>query len=468
MTHSLNGEHQGHERYSPPRRADRLPPQNIECEQGVLGSVMQDAPQMHTVAPILAPDDFFRASHQVIYRAIKDLYLAGRGFDLTLVIEELERRGKFDEVGRDDGMSELFNAGQCYWNAGEYAEIVRAKSMLRKGIDAANEFLESAYRNEKPYDEIFSDHDKRFYAIRAAAVRSNEKTAGEVTQAALDYIERRRNGEVMGVMTNFRALDAATDGLQNGEMIVLAARPSQGKSALAMNICEQVAVEGGVFTLFISLEMKQLPLGLRLLSSRGSVSANKFKRPHTLTPDDCVQMVDAQRKIASGRLIIDDTPGKTVSQIASRARALKMSDNLGFLVIDYLGKVNGEPSRGETRQSEVARISEGLFNIAKELNIPVLVLHQLNRASENREDRRPRLSDLRDSGAIEQDADIVILLHNPSFYNKDDRPGEVDVLIAKNRNGMTKAIRLAFIKNQTKFGNLATSNQTDEYDDDWE
>jgi len=444
----------------------RMPPHSIPLEQGVLGALMIDNSLMHVIAQVLTVTDFYRDSHQVIYGTIKRRYEANKGFDLHLVCEDLERSGELAGIGGSHYLYEIVSGeGALTWHALEYAAIVKDKSIKRQLIVAANRLLHESYAEAHDSQVVLGMTGRDLLEIQHQMTGSSLKTGEQVTEEAIKYIDRRLAGEVTGIMTGFTDIDDATDGFQDGEMIVLAARPSQGKSALGMNIAENVALQGGVTTLFISLEMKSRSLGLRLLASNSQIDSKLFRKPDSLSADQFSAIDQAHAFVSSGRLWIDDKGGRTVDQIAAQCRSLKMTENLGFVVLDYLGRVQPSYRRDENRTAEVGRISTAISDLAKELNIPFLILHQLNRASENRDDRRPRISDLRDSGVIEQDADVVMLLHRACVYNPEDRPGEADVNIVKNRNGEPRPVRLAFLKHLTKFGNLAYSGT--DYSGDW-
>jgi len=351
-------------------------------------------------------------------------------------------------------------------NAKYYAQIVQEKATARSLVDAANDILREVHAGETTAQDLLASAERKVFAITASRIKSRVVTGAQAAAAALESIYARLEGSTQGIQTGLHAIDEVIDGLRPGNLIIIAARPSQGKSALAMNLAERAAYQAGIYTSFISLEMDYEELGKRLLSSQSRIDAGRFKAPERLTQNDLGLLARKVHELTGGQLDIDDTPGRTISQIGAIARHLKATKGLGLMIVDYLGKIDGQRQRGESRQAEVSRISSGLKNIAREVQIPMVVLHQLNRQSELREDRRPRLADLRDSGQIEADADVVVLLHRHEFYHPGERANEADAFIAKNRMGETKAVRLAFFGGVSRFENLAHSNQNCQ--SDWE
>jgi len=444
----------------------RLPPQNLEAERSVLGAVLIDNATMNEIATILRPDDFYRDTHQIVYRAMLDMRNGGKPIDTLTLADTLIHRGQFDEVGGDEFLASLFDCTPHGANGKHHAEIVREKAIKRESIAVANEILRDGYAEETTADEFLTSAERRIFTITASRIKSRVVTGAQAAAAALENIYARLEGSAQGIQTGLHAIDEVIDGLRPGNLIIIAARPSQGKSALAMNLAERAAYQAGIYTSFISLEMDYEELGKRLLSSQSRIDAGRFKAPERLTQNDLGLLARKVHELTGGQLDIDDTPGRTISQIGAIARHLKATKGLGLMIVDYLGKIDGQPQRGESRQAEVSRISSGLKNIAREVQIPMVVLHQLNRQSELREDRRPRLADLRDSGQIEADADVVVLLHRHEFYHPGERANEADAFIAKNRMGETKAVRLAFFGGVSRFENLAHSNQNCQ--SDWE
>ncbi len=441
---------------SPPVEFDKLPPQNLEAELSVLGSLLLDNETLHDVVPILKVEDFYRDSHQVIYRAIRDLYDLGKAVDAITLIDELTRRGDFDKAGGDETIRKALEETPSAANAKYYAQIVKQRAISRELIEGANQILRDGYSNNFTADELLQAAERRIFAIAEEQSSGETVDIKDVIVEAMDRITARAEDRhaVTGVATGYYDLDEITGGLQGTQLVILAARPSMGKTALALNICEHVICELKKSVLFVSLEMGELELVERLLSSRAKVDGYKLRTGKGLGQQDMVQLGKAYTELHSTGLFIDSTPARNMLQITANARRLKLRQDLGLIVVDYIQLVDAEESR-DSRQEQIAKISRRLKQLARELKIPVIALSQLNRAVENREDRRPRMADLRESGAIEQDADLVLLLHRPEYYDPNDQPGVAELILAKNRSGATGTVKFAFLKNLTRFENLA-------------
>lgn len=440
---------------------DRLPPQNLEAEVGVLGAILIDNDVLHDVVPVLKVEDFYRDDHQIIYKAIRDMYDLGRPIDIITLSEELRTREQYDRIGGDDTLTEkiLRNTPHAA-NAKYHAQIVRQKAIVRELIHAYHEGLKDAYANTMTAEELLEAAERRVFAI------AEDQTAGEtvdlrdVVEAAMARISLRAEEKhpVTGVPTGYFELDDITGGFQGSQLIILAARPSMGKTALALNICEHVTCEkqGGV--LFVSLEMSQLELAERLLCSRAKVDGHKLRTGQNMGARDLQQLGRAYDELRQAPLWIDDTPARNMLQITANARRLRMRKDIKMIVVDYIQLIDAESGENrDSRQEQISKISRRLKTLARDLHVPVVALSQLNRAVENREDRRPRMADLRESGAIEQDADMVLLLHRPEYYDPNDKPGIAELIIAKNRSGATTTVNLTFLKNYTKFENYAAN-----------
>ncbi len=441
---------------SPPVEGDRLPPQNLEAELGVLGSVLLDNDALHEVVPIVKVEDFYRDSHQTIYRAIRDLYDLGKAIDLITLNEELHKRGEFEAVGGDETLAKIMESVPHSANAKYYAQIVKQKAISRQLIESANQILRDGYSNTFSADELLQAAERKIFAIAEDQATGETVDIKDVIVTAMDRITAKAEDRhaVSGVATGYYDLDEITSGFQGTQLIILAARPSMGKTALALNICEHVICELNKGVLFVSLEMGEVELVDRLLSSRGRVDGYKLRTGKGLGTQDMAQLGRAYTELHKAPLYIDSTPARNMLQITANARRLKLRKDLGMIVVDYIQLVDAEENR-DSRQEQIAKISRRLKQLARELNIPVIALSQLNRAVENREDRRPRMADLRESGAIEQDADLVLLLHRPEYYDANDQPGIAELIIAKNRAGATDTVKMTFIKNLTRFENLA-------------
>lgn len=432
--------------------ADRLPPQNLEAERSLLGSCLLDQRMIDEAIEILtSPADFYRDSHREAWEAMLVIREAGDPVDAVTLADRLIKAGRFYEIGGDDFLREIVNAVPIAANARYYAGIVRERAIARRVLEEATETIREVYSNTKTASELICATEERFFAIGEAEAGLSwgaEDLVGE-SMARLDV---RRAGGSPGLETGYTQLDLMTGGFQPGGLVILAARPSQGKTALGLDICRRVAVETPV--LFVSLEMSRHEIGDRLLSSQGSVPGSLLHNARMMSERHMQSVYGAANALSRLRFRIDDSARRTVGQIAAQARRMKRRYGLGLVVIDYLGLIDGQRQKGESRQEEVARISRGLKASAKNLMVPFLVLCQLNRQSEHRDGRRPELSDLRESGQIEQDADLVMMLHRPEFYDADDQPGVAELMIKKNRNGATGTIRLAFRKECTAFDSL--------------
>jgi replicative DNA helicase len=432
---------------------DRLPPQNLVAEQGVIASVLLNNAAMHEVALILrGPGDFARANHGELYRAIKDLYDAGRPFDVLILAEAMGPR--YDLAGGDPAMEEIMGSIPHAANAVYYAKIVREKAVARELVDCAHEMLREGYSNSFTAEQLLEAAERRVFAIAEGEASGETIDAGELMSVAMDRLAAREAGEVTGISTGFADLDDRIDGLQPQTLVIIAARPAIGKSSLAVNIADHVST-AGTSVLFVSLEMSRQDLGERFLCARAEVDGYVFKNPSLLTARDRHALGGANHALRTARLHVDDTPTRTLSQVAANARRIKSRHGLGLLIVDYIQLIEGQRMKGESRQEEVARISKKLKAIARELDVPVIALAQLNREVEGRPNSRPRLSDLRESGQLEADADVVILLDRPDLRSPDDRPGEADLIIAKNRMGACGTIRMVYRSPWTKFVPLA-------------
>jgi replicative DNA helicase len=436
--------------------SDRLPPQHLEAERGVLGSILLDNEVMHDIVIFLRTQDFYRDAHQVIYAAIRELYEKNKGIDAVTLAEELKLRGQFDQVGGDDTLAEIVTSVPHAANGKYYAEIVKQKATNRQLIESATEIIRDGYSNQFTAQELLDSAERKIFSIAEDNVRGETLEIKDVIQKAMDVIAIRADSgghSVTGLATGLVDLDDKTGGFHPGQLIIVAARPSMGKTALALNICDHAGINLGVPVLFVSLEMGYLEIGERLLCARSRVDGNKLRTGMGLGIDQMRQLGKAYTEMTkSGRIFIDDTPARNMMQIAASARRIKRRSEIGLLMVDYIQLVDSDDSR-DSRQEQIAKISRRLKTLARELSVPVVALSQLNRAVESREDKRPRLADLRESGAIEQDADMVLLLHRPDYYDANDQPGMAELHVAKNRNGPTGSVTLTFLKNLMRFEN---------------
>jgi replicative DNA helicase len=437
--------------------SDRLPPQHLEAERGVLGSILLDNDVMHDIVVFLRAEDFYRDAHQVIYAAIRDLYDKAKGIDAVTLAEELKLRGVFDQVGGDDTLTEIVTSVPHAANGKYYAEIVKEKATSRQLIEGATEIIRDGYSNQFTAQELLEGAERKIFGIAEDQIRGETLELKDVVKQAMDLIAIRADSgghAVTGLATGLIDLDNITGGFHPGQLIIVAARPSMGKTALALNICDHSGVNSKVPVLFVSLEMGHIEIGERLLCARSRVDGHKLRTGLGMGMRELTQHSKAYNELSkNAEIYIDDTPARNMMQIAASARRIKRRSQIGLLMVDYIQLVDSDDSR-DSRQEQIAKISRRLKTLARELKVPVVALSQLNRAVESREDKRPRMADLRESGAIEQDADMVLLLHRPEYYDANDQPGMAELIVAKNRNGPTGNIKLTFLKNLTRFENF--------------
>jgi replicative DNA helicase len=438
--------------------ADRLPPQNIEAEQSLLGSILLDNEVLHEIIPFLRIEDFYRDAHQLIYAAIRDMYDRNKGIDAVTLAEELTRRDQFEQIGGDETLALITGIVPHSANAQYYAEIVKEKATNRQLIENASEIIREGYSNQFTAQQLLESAERRIFGIAEDQIRGETMELKDIVKQAMDAIAHRADAgghAVTGIASGLFDLDDVTGGFQPGQLIVLAARPSMGKTALALNICDFVGVNNNVPTLFVSLEMGRIEIADRLLCARCRIDLHNLKTGRNMNMRDLAQLGNAFKELGNGSVFIDDTPARNMLQVSASARRLKRRHRLGLIILDYIQLVDTEDSR-DSRQEQIAKISRRLKTLARDVQVPIIALSQLNRAVENREDKRPRMADLRESGAIEQDADLVLLLHRPDYYDASDQPGVAELIVAKNRNGATGPIKLTFIKHLTRFENFAS------------
>ncbi|WP_422927344.1 replicative DNA helicase [Singulisphaera sp. PoT] len=439
---------------------DRLPPQNIKAEQGVIAAALLDNEVLHDVVSLLKVDDFYRETHQAIYRVIRDQYDEGKAIDVITLSDELSRRGEFESIGGHEALVEILGSVAHAANAKYHATIVREKSVQRRLIESANEILRDGYSDTFTAEDLLEKAERLVFSIADDQTQGDTVELSSVVQDAMDRIIARSESRqpVTGTGTGYIDLDDMTGGFQQGQLIIVAARPSMGKTAFALNICEHAALALKVPVLFVSLEMGQVELAERLLCARSRVDGHKIRTGQNLAHRDLTQLSNSFNELRESPLFIDDTPSRNMLQITANSRRLKSRADLGLIVLDYIQLVDSDESR-DSRQEQIAKISRRLKTLAREMKVPVIALSQLNRAVENREDRRPRMADLRESGAIEQDADMVLLLHRPEYYDPNDQPGVAELIVAKNRNGATGTVKLSFLRNIMRFENLAAISE---------
>ncbi|MEC1521875.1 replicative DNA helicase [Neobacillus niacini] len=438
--------------------ADRLPPQNIEAEQAVLGAIFLEPSALTVASEILIPEDFYRASHQKIFNAMLKLNDEGKVVDLVTVTEELAAAKLIEDTGGVSYLSELASSVPTAANIEYYARIVEEKSLLRRLIRTATEIASDGYAREDEVEALLSEAEKNILAVAQRKNAGAFHNIKDVLVRTYDNIEQMHQnaGEITGLETGFIELDRMTAGFQRNDLIIVGARPSVGKTAFALNVAQNVAQKTGENIAIFSLEMGAEQLVMRLLCAEGNIDAQRL-RTGTLTDDDWGKLTMAMGSLSNTGIFIDDTPGVRISDIRSKCRRLKQEHGLGMILIDYLQLILGSGRSGENRQQEVSEISRSLKQLARELQVPVIALSQLSRGVEQRQDKRPMMSDIRESGSIEQDADIVAFLYRDDYYDKEsENKNIIEIIIAKQRNGPTGTVSLAFVKEYNKFVNLET------------
>ena len=438
-------------------RADhRLPPQNLDAEKGVLGSLLLMNEAIDEVGEFLRTDHFYSDRHRAIYATVLELSEAGtRGIDLVTLAEKLTQTKRLEEAGGLAYLDEILDAVPHAAHARYYAEIVREKFVQRELIRSCTETLTECYDASRPTDEVLQSAEQRLFGILEDQTGGDKIGIRDILFETWERIDERaaRDGGPSGLTSGFMDLDAKTNGFQPSELVILAARPSMGKTALVCNFAEAIAERTGRAVLLFSLEQSKLELAERFLCIRAKVNGHTM-RSGEFDEAERHRLLVASSELNEMPLFIDDKPGRTVSQIAAIARRLKRQKDLGIVIVDYLQLVEPEDKK-VPREQQIAFISRRLKFIAKELRIPVIALAQLNRGVELREDKRPRLADLRESGAIEQDADLIAFLHRPEQYDPEDRPGEAEVVIAKHRSGPTGIVTLTWRAEYMRFDDYA-------------
>lgn len=437
----------------------RMPPYSLEAEQSVLGSMMIDKEAIAAASEILTSDDFYSDGHKEIYNAILSMYEQGEPVDLITLTETLRQRGTLEGIGAAY-ITELSMVVPSTANVKYYIRIVEEKAILRRLIKASNDIIKDSYEAQQEVDIILDEAEKRIFKISERRSRADFEPIKVALLDAYAQIEElsKNKGKIVGVPTGFTDFDLMTAGLHPSDFILIAARPSMGKTSFALNIAQYAAVNEGIPVAIFSLEMSQSQLVQRMLSSEANVELQKV-RTGTLDDTDWIKLVQAAGPLSKAPIFIDDTPGISVMEMRSKARRLKLEHGLGMVVIDYLQLMSGR-GRVENRQQEISEISRSLKALARELDVPVVTLSQLSRAPEARTDHRPMLSDLRESGAIEQDADVVVFLYRDEYYNPDtERQNIAEAIIAKQRNGPTGTVELVWLGQFTRFANYAKSRQ---------
>jgi replicative DNA helicase len=435
---------------------DRLPPQDLEAEQSVLGGMLLSKDAIGEVSDILKGRDFYKPAHEMIYAAILDVYAAGEPADPITIAAELTKRGEINKVGGASYLHTLVQTVPTAANAEFYAEIVHERAVLRRLTEAGTRIAQLGYAGKGELDEIVNSAQAEMFAVTEARAASDPGSGiNKIVERVVDLVGARDDGEITGVPTGFTDLDSLTKGWQPGQLIVLAGRPAMGKSTVALDFARAAAIKHGRSVAIFSLEMSEDEIGMRVLSAEARVALHHL-RGGTVTDDDWARIGRRLPAIGEASLHIDDSPGLTMADIRTRSRRIASRQGLDMVVVDYLQLITPISRRGASRQEEVALISRQLKLLAKEMRVPVIALSQLNRGSEQREDKKPVVSDLRESGAIENDADMVILLHRPDAYDRESpRAGEAELIVGKHRNGPIADISVAFQGHYSRFVDMA-------------
>ena len=437
---------------------ERMPPASVEAEQAVLGAMLLKPEAVTTAAEELSADDFYRETHRLIYEAMMELKDRTEPVDLVTLTEQLKKADKLAKIGGIPALSLIANSVPTAANVHYHARIVHEKAQLRSLISAATEIAGAAYESADEVEDIMDNAEKRILAVSSGKRSKDFVPLQEILLDTLEQIDARYNnkGSITGLPTGFTELDHLTAGLQKSDLILVAARPSMGKTAFTLNIAAHVVLRAREPVAFFSLEMSKEQLVQRLLCSEGRIDSQRL-RVGELEEKEWGDLIDTANRLSAAPLYIDDTPGITVMELRSKARRLKAEHGLSLIVIDYLQLMQGRASKnGDNRQQEISEISRSLKALARELNVPVIALSQLSRSVESRQVKRPMLSDLRESGSLEQDSDIVMFLYREDYYDPETENKNItEVIIAKHRNGPVDTVDLTFLKQFTKFGNLS-------------
>ena len=434
----------------------RIPPHSAEAEQAVLGAMLMNKEAITVASEILSGDDFYQTAYGILFNSMVELFHAGKPVDLITLQEYLKEKDVPPEISSMEFARDLLMGTQTSANIKSYAEIVREKSIMRRLIKVNEETANACYLQNQPLEEILEDAQKQVFALAETGNSEEYVPIKQVVLNALDVIERasKTKGTVTGIPTRFIDLDYKLSGLQRSDLVLIAARPSMGKTAFVLNIAQHVAFRQNKAVAIFSLEMSKEQLVNRLFSLESHVDA-QILRTGNLSDTDWEKLIEGAGTIGSSRMIIDDTSGITISEMRSKCRKYKLEMGLDLIIIDYLQLMSGSGRHSESRQQEISDISRSLKALARELSVPVIALSQLSRAVEQRTDKRPMLSDLRESGAIEQDADVVMFIYRDDYYNKDtEHVNEAEIIIAKQRNGPIGTVELVWLPRYTQFVNM--------------
>ena len=435
-----------------------LPPQSIEAEQSIISAILLDNETLFEVLDILRPEDFYRSAHQKIFVAISELFTKNEPCDLVTLTEILKNKGDLDQIGGGTYLASIVDTAPVAVNAVHYARIIHNKASLRRLIEKANAIVKKCFEEQGDVDEVIDFAESSVFEISEHKINPAFFSISQIIDKNFETLEERQANKalVTGVSTGFSRLDTMTAGLQPSDLIILAARPSMGKTSLALNIARNAAIDADTAVAIFSLEMSKEQLSMRMLCSEARIDSNRL-RSGFFNRGDWDKLTDAGSLLSDAPIFIDDSANISAIEIRAKARRLKMDKNIGLILIDYLQLMRGRSS-AERRDLEISEISRSLKGLAKELNIPIVALSQLNRKLEERGDKRPMLSDLRESGALEQDADVVAFIYRDEVYNKESNNpnrGKAELILAKQRNGPVGTVHMAFLNTYTRFEALA-------------
>ena len=435
-----------------------LPPQSIEAEESILSAILIDNDTLFEVLEILSPEDFYRSAHQKIFAAIAELFSRNEPVDLVTLTNILRERGRLEEIGGATYLANLVDTVPLAVNAQHYAKIVHGKACLRRLIEKTSAIARKCFEDRGNVDNVIDFAESSIFEISENKIKPAFSPLGKIIEGNIDALEELQGKKtlVTGVATGYTKLDELTAGFQKSDLIIIAGRPGMGKTALALNIAKNAAVDANIPVAIFSLEMSKEQLSLRMLSSEARIDSSRLRRGF-ISQNDWIKITDAAGALSQAPIFIDDSPNITSLEIRAKSRRLKMENDVGLIIVDYIQLMKGRVS-AERRDLEISEISQSLKSLAKELNIPVVALSQLNRKLEERSDKRPQLADLRESGALEQDADVVAFIYRDELYNKDENnpnKGKAELILAKQRNGPTGFAILTFLDTYTRFENPA-------------
>ncbi|MDP2938456.1 MAG: replicative DNA helicase [Candidatus Omnitrophota bacterium] len=439
---------------------EKLPPQNLEAEMAVLGSMLMDEDAISSATELLDKDSFYKDTHKKIFEAIRNLYNANKAVDIITLTDELKRNLTLNEIGGASFLTALVNSVPTAANINHYVSIVKEKYILRTLINSATKIVSLCYGSEGNVDEVVDSAEKFIFEVSDRKSQVSYLHLKEIIKDSIENIDRlyQKKAHVTGIPTGFIDFDSKTSGLQESDLIVIAGRPSMGKSAFALGIAEYAGVVEKIPLVFFSLEMSKEQLVQRMLCVHAKVDAHKVRTGY-LSPSDWPRLTAAAGKLSEAPIFIDDSPAISVMELRAKARRLKAHQGIKLIILDYMQLMRGS-GHAENRQQEISDISRSLKSLARELDVPIVAISQLSRAVEARTDHRPQLSDLRESGAIEQDADVVVLILREEYYKPTpENEGIAEVIIAKQRNGPVGSMKLSFIKEYTRFENLARAEE---------